>query len=101
MKVYCVFECWGEGDSYTVFDLKGVAKDLNAAHQKVAELLHQHLSVHAVNVPENIEDNRIHKSMSATNNWSYVGKREDCKDMCNWTELGGWVIEETDLIEES
>ena len=88
MKVYAVFSAYGDGDWYTTFDLFAITADLESAKEKIA-LSHKDRSKNAQKF------DIIHEDMNESNNYTYIGKRENCKEGCY--ALSGYVIEEFDI----
>ena len=86
--VYCVYIVYGDGDGYPLYDLEFVCDSLASAKEVSLSLL---LDYNASR-PKNL----VHSTMSADNNYTYIGKREDCSDSSCYG-FGGIIIEETPL----
>jgi hypothetical protein len=88
MQVYCIFSVYGEGDSYSTFDLIGVSDTVDGGHKFIARQL----------TGREHNGNYVHKSMTKENNYTYLGKRSDCDNYCGYASFGGYVIEPMTLV---
>jgi len=91
MQVYCVFEMHGEECEYIRKDiLLGIFANIDSAK----------LYVSGINTSDYSNDHLkfeyycyVHKSMNIKNNYTYIGKREDCSRYCTKDAFAGFVIE--------
>ena len=83
MKVYCLYKLFGDGDSYTRFGLLSIHKTIDGA-RKVVPVIEGRMDL-------------AHEDMNADNNYTVVAKRDDCCEMINYNQCGGYVIEETEI----
>ena len=93
MFVYCVFSAHGEGDSYTEYTLLGICATVESC-SKVIDADYERCASRDTTYWDPVEP-----SMNKANRYTYVGKREDCNGHCNYNNCGGYVIEQTKVIE--
>jgi hypothetical protein len=116
-KIYLLFSCYGDGDSYPVFDLVSVHRSFGGARDKSVKYLSSMIETRIKNMEENehlmaweerelkylkeygVEAifDPIHESISRKNNYTYFGSREDdeLKGMIDYSSFGGFIIEES------
>lgn len=93
MFVYCAFSAHGEGDDYTEYILLGICTTIESC-SKVIDPDYEKL----IHTGWNRWD-LVHPLMSKTNKYTYIGKRTDCHGYCSYNNRGGYVIEQTEVIE--
>lgn len=126
MKVYLVFMVSGEGDSVSKFDLEGVFSSQEKAFEytkktfpkikkeslEYEEKLIKSLAEEEIEEEKNgktfhpsyknakavFKSNPVHEDMNEDNGFTYIGKREDVSDICEYNHFGGFVIEETEVL---
>ena len=90
-KVYCIFFTQDGGDGYTEFMLLGCCASLKTA---------QHFIKGAAFMANEVTNcNPLLNSMKKENNWTHIGKRDDCPEMCCLhSDFCGYILEEVELI---
>lgn len=99
-SMFCLFRAYGEGDGETVFNLLKICDSI----QKAKELITKKYIIKEIE-DENIvmEDKYmrdfhedycfVHKTMTPSNHFTFIGKRVECKGACNYQRFGGFIIE--------
>lgn len=82
-QVYCIYEAHPDPDGWTDFQLVSVCTTM----EKAKELINKCKDI--------IVKKGVHPSMNETNNYTYVGYRDDCNNGYLYG-FGGYVIEVTD-----
>ena len=88
MSVYCVFEVFGDGDSYNYFDLLSVCENVDVSKSYIKK----HYESLNPSTIRNVTP--CHPTMNETNYYTYLGKRSDCSIDGNYGCLSGFIIEE-------
>jgi len=93
MKVFAVHGVYGSGDYVTEFFLLALCKTLERAKKEAFNLFEQNYS------KEKLDP--INKKMTKENGYIFVGKTEEADETtgCNYDHFGGFVIEETEILE--
>jgi hypothetical protein len=86
MEVFTVFRATGDEAGCTVYDLLGVAKTALGASVIINDQFDDREARHDL----------IHVGMSADNNYSFFGPRENTRPKCNRGEFGGYIVERTE-----
>ena len=90
-QVYCVFRATGEGDGCSIFDLMSICQTIEKCNEIIAnDNKDYYLSNQKIDL--------VYYSMDKSNNYTYIGKREDCKTDCRYFHLGGYVIEKMEIL---
>lgn len=82
MKVYALFEIYGDGDSNTTADLISLHENLLSVRGKIREIFDSKAKL-----------DLAHINMCEENNYLYVGKRENLLVSVRYEHLGGYVAE--------
>jgi hypothetical protein len=92
MEVYSLFETRGEGDGYRIDILLGIFASVELAKAYCISLNNDEYDDEYY-----FEYNKpVHESMNDTNSHIYIGKRDDCNELCNYDRFGGYVIEKNE-----
>lgn len=92
MIVYAIFSVYGEGDSYSAFDLKNIASSIDDAKSYISDLIQDWEWQR-----DNKRKDLVHDSMTEDNNYTFFGSREECGD-CDYCSFGGFVVEQFNVI---
>ena len=89
MNVYLVFFIYGDGDGYASYYLLKVCENVAVAKEYIGEDFSKR-SRFDIRIP-------AHSSMSAENNYTYIGNRKDkeLNQLVPYNHAGGYLIEET------
>ena len=102
-KAYAVFSVFGDGDSYSRFGLEGLSFSLAGAKKMIANLEdkvgYSSKILDATHNPLSSVQRLVHKNMNKSNNYTYVGTREDVNSMHNYGDFGGYVVEEMIVVD--
>lgn len=84
MSVYCVYTAYPESDGWPVYSLISICTTENKAKELISTLKKQ------------VAQKPVHSTMDETNNYTYVGYRDECSH--NYiNSFGGYVIELTEM----
>ena len=94
-NVYNVYFSYGGGKDETIFYHDGTFSSIHLANDYIlnnykSKVITDNFSLYLVG-----NKYKIHESMNENNNYTYVGKREDCKQNTPYNKNGGFIIEET------
>ena len=81
---YSIYRCFGNINNETYFQLLSYQNNIDDSNNYI-NTLQEHL------ITSNIMP--IHENMTSENNYTFIGNRTDCSQICNHCCFGGYVIE--------
>ncbi len=99
-QVFVIFKSFGDGDGYTQFKILEICHTLEKAQEIIVAYFDDKL---LKRIKEYASEKRqwpeslCHDSISKENNYTFVGKRSECKECFIEDDFGGYVIESMEV----
>lgn len=95
--MFTVFISRGDGNSYPIFSLIGICTSIENAQLLINR--HRDKTPPDTFCLDNEESflYRAHCTISSVTNYTYIGKRDNCHNMLEYGQFGGYIIERLEV----
>lgn len=83
--IYCIYEVHPDSDGWPDYNLISICSSIEKAKEIIS------------NCKNNVIKKPFHSSMNESNNYAYIGYREDCNNGNYLYGFGGYIIEVTEI----